>query len=219
MCGIKQEVHIDIDEISEKDEVSYDMIISSYMAHGVVDKGMELFREMKSQGLSTWNAMISSLRTSYFIVFFKCERGKEIHGYVVKNGYDRNIYVATIIIDTYAKLGFCFLAQYVFDQSKERSLVIWTIIISTYAAYGDANSILIVFDEMLNKGIHPDHVMFIVVLATCAHYVMVDKAWEIFNSMFKKFNIQPLGEHYACMIGVLSERALSRNIIYFYYAN
>lgn len=232
-CGSLDYARELFDEMSEKDEVTYGAIISGYMAHGVVDKGMELFREMKSRVLSTWNAVISGLvqnnrhegvvdlvremqglgfrpnavtlssvlpTLSYFS---NLKGGKEIHGYAVKNGYDRNIYVATAIIDTYAKLGFLFGAQYVFDQSKERSLIIWTAIISAHAAHGDANSALTFFDEMLSNGIQPDHVTFTAVLAACAHCGMVDKAWEIFNSMSKKYGIQPLGEHYACMVGVL----------------
>jgi pentatricopeptide repeat protein len=82
-------------------------------------------------------------------------------------------------------------------------LIIWTAIISAHAAHGDANSALTFFDEMLSNGIQPDHVTFTSVLAACAHCGMVDKAWEIFNSMSKKYGIQPLGEHYACMVGVL----------------
>ncbi|KAL3586708.1 hypothetical protein D5086_013575 [Populus alba] len=140
-CGSLDYARELFDEMSEKDEVTYGAIISGYMAHGVVDKGMELFREMKSRVLSTWNAVISGLvqnnrhegvvdlvremqgfgfrpnavtlssvlpTLSYFS---NLKGGKEIHGYAVKNGYDRNIYVATAIIDTYAKLGYLFGAQ------------------------------------------------------------------------------------------------------------
>ncbi|KAJ6382547.1 hypothetical protein OIU77_031069 [Salix suchowensis] len=137
-CGSLDYARELFDEMSGKDEVTYGAIISGYMAHGVVDKGMELFREMKSRALSTWNAVISGLvqnnrhegavdlvremqglgfkpnavtlssvlpALSYFS---NLKGGKEMHGFAVKNGYDRNIYVATAIIDTYAKLGFLF---------------------------------------------------------------------------------------------------------------
>lgn len=43
------------------------------------------------------------------------------------------------------------------------------------------------------------------VLAACAHSGLVDEAWNIFNLMPSKYGIQPLVEHYACMVGVLSQ--------------
>ncbi|KAK1584488.1 hypothetical protein Q3G72_033419 [Acer saccharum] len=139
-----------------------------------------------------------------FSYFSNLKGGKEMHGYAVKNGYDRNIYVATAIIDNYAKAGFLTGAQQVFDQSKSRSLVIWTAIISAYAAHGDAGMAFFLFNEMLNNGIQPDPVTFTAVLAGCAHSGLVDKAREIFDSMSAEYGIQPSVEHYACMVGVLS---------------
>ncbi|KAL5807466.1 hypothetical protein ACOSQ4_030199 [Xanthoceras sorbifolium] len=233
-CGSLDYARALFDEMSEKDEVSYSTIISGYMVHGFVDRAMDLFRKMEQPALSTWNAVISGLVQnnqyegildlaremlasglrpnavtlstilSMFSYFSNLKGGKEIHGYAVKNGYDRSIYVATAIIDTYAKAGLLNGAQLVFDRSKSRSLVIWTAIISAYAAHGDANMALYLFNKMLNNMIQPDPVTFTAVLAACAHSGLVDKAWEIFDSMSTEYGIQPSVEHYACMVGVLS---------------
>ncbi|TXG59086.1 hypothetical protein EZV62_016915 [Acer yangbiense] len=233
-CGSLDYARSLFEEMSERDEVSYNTIISGYMVHGFVDRAMDLFREMKQPALSTWNAVISGLVQnnqhegildlvremvtsglrpnavtlstilSMFSYFSNLKGGKEMHGYAVKNGYDRNIYVATAIIDNYAKAGFLTGAQQVFDQSKSRSLVIWTAIISACAAHGDADMAFFLFNEMLNNGIQPDPVTFTAVLAGCAHSGLVDKAREIFDSMSAEYGIQPSVEHYACMVGVLS---------------
>ncbi|KAK0584606.1 hypothetical protein LWI29_016070 [Acer saccharum] len=233
-CGSLDYARSLFEEMSEKDEVSYSSIISGYMVHGLVDRAMDLFQEMKQPALCTWNAVISGLVQnnrhegildlvremvtsglrpnaetlstilSMFSYFSNLKGGKEMHGHAVKNGYDRNIYVATAIIDNYAEAGFLTGAQQVFDQSKSRSLVIWTAIISAYAAHGDADMAFFLFNEMLNNGIQPDPVTFTAVLASCAHSGLVDKAREIFDSMSTEYGIQPSVEHYACMVGVLS---------------
>jgi pentatricopeptide repeat protein len=233
-CGSLDYARELFEEMDEKDEVTYGSIISGYMVHGFVDKAMDLFREMKNPGLSTWNAVISGLvqnnrhegvvdlvremqacgfklntvtlssilpTISYLS---NLKGGKEIHAYAVRNKYDCNIYVATAIIDTYAKSGFLHGAQRVFDQSKGRSLIIWTAIISAYAAHGDANNSLSLFNEMLINGIRPDPVTFTAVLSACAHSGVVEEAWKIFDAMFTTYGIQPSVEHYACMVGVLS---------------
>ncbi|KAM3736871.1 hypothetical protein ACB098_09G014200 [Castanea mollissima] len=219
----------------DKDEVTYGSIISGYMLHGFVDNAMDLFQNMKNPGLSTWNAVISGLvqnnrhegvldlviemqacsfkpntvTISSILPTISCLSNlkgvKEIHAYSVENNYDSNIYVATAIIDTYAKSGFLHGAQWIFDQSKRKSLIIWTAIISAYAAHGDANTTLRLFNEMLNNGIRPDPVTFTAVLSACAHSGVVEEAWEIFDAMFMKYGIQPSVEHYACMVEFVSK--------------
>ena len=238
-CGSLDHARELFNAMSNKDEITYGSIISGYMAHGFVDKAMDLFREMKDPRLiSTWNAVISGLvqnnrnegvlelvqemqefrfrpnavTISSILPAFSClsnlKGGKAIHAYAIRNGYAHNSYVATSIIDTYAKAGFLRGAQRVFDRSKNRSLIVWTAIISAYSAQGDANAALKLFGDMLSNGTRPDHVTFTAVLAACAHSGMVDEAWKIFNEMFLKHGIQPSVEHYACMVGVLSRAGM-----------
>ncbi|XVF76547.1 hypothetical protein PTKIN_Ptkin13bG0274500 [Pterospermum kingtungense] len=220
--------------MSNKDEVTYGSLIYGCMFHGFTDKAMEFFRKLEHPGLSTWNSMISGLfqnkqydrildlvwemQVSGFrpntvtlssilptlTYFSNLKGGKEIHAYAVRNNYDRNIYVATALIDTYAKLGFLRGAQRVFNQSKCRSLIIWTAIIAAYAAHGDVNAALGYFYAMLNNGIEPDPVTFTALLSACAHSGMVDEAQKIFDAMLKEYDIPPSVEHFACMVGVLS---------------
>ncbi|KAK7285703.1 hypothetical protein RJT34_20481 [Clitoria ternatea] len=233
-CGSLDYARELFEEMSEKDEVSYGSIISGYMAYGFADQALAIFQRMQNPGLSTWNALISGMVQNnrnegvfnlvremqdsglrpnavtlactlpLFLHFSNLRGGKEMHAYAVKSGYDQNIYVATGIIDTYAKLGFIHGARRVFDQSQSRSLIIWTAIISAYAAHGYTDLALGLYAEMLDKGIQPDPVTLTAVLTACAHSGLVDKAWDIFNAMPSKYGIQPLVEHYACMVGVLS---------------
>ncbi|KAK7345628.1 hypothetical protein VNO77_16236 [Canavalia gladiata] len=233
-CGSLDYARELFEEMSEKDEVTYGTIISGYMASGFVDEAMDIFRGIGNPGLSTWNAVISGMvqNNQYegvfdvvremqgsglrpnavslasalpsFSYFSNLRGGKEVHAYAIRRGYVQNIYVATAIIDAYAKLGFIHGAQCVFDQSQGRSLIIWTTIISAYAAHGDADLALDLFAQMLDKGIQPDPVTLTAVLAACAHSGLVDEAWDIFNAMPSKYGIQPLVEHYACMVVVLS---------------
>ncbi|WRX23888.1 Pentatricopeptide repeat - like 10 [Theobroma cacao] len=233
-CGSLDYARELFEGMSDKDEVTYGALIYGYMFHGFSDKAMELFCELKLPGLSTWNSVISGLfqNKQYdrildlvremqscgfrpntvtlssilptFSYFSNLKGGKEIHAYAVRNNYDRSIYVATALIDTYAKLGFLCGAQRVFDQSKCRSLIIWTAIIAAYSAHGDVNAALGYFHEMLNNGIQPDPVTFTAVLSACAHSGMVDEAQKIFDAMLEEYGISPSVEHYACMVGVLS---------------
>ncbi|KAG8374280.1 hypothetical protein BUALT_Bualt11G0115100 [Buddleja alternifolia] len=233
-CGSLDYARELFEGMSEKDEITYSTIVSGYMVHGFVDEAMEIFMEMSNPGLSTWNAVISGrvqnnqydkvldLVRQMQLLGFKpnsvtlssilpaiphvshLKAGKEIHAYAIKINSDRNIYVVTAIIDTYAKLGFLSGAQRVFNLTKERSVIVWTSIISAYAAHGDANVALSLFNEMLNSKTKPDAVTFTAVLAACAHAGLVDNAYEIFDLVLPKYGIHPLDNHYACVVACLS---------------
>lgn len=222
------------EEMSEKDEITYGTIISGYMVHGFVEEAMKIFRGTSNPSLSSWNAVISGSvqnnqhnRALDFVREMQCsgvkpnsvtissilpsipfvshlKGGKEIHAYAVKNNYHTNIYVVTAMIDVYAKLGFLRGAQRIFDLANDRSVIVWTAIISAYASHGDANSALSLFEEMLHSKIRPDAVTFTAVLAACAHSGLVEEAWEIFSSLLPKYGIQPLPNHYACVVSCLS---------------
>ena len=206
--------------MSEKDKVTYGSLVSGYMFHGFVDT-MDVFRDSKKPKSSSWNAVISGLVQNNqhedaldliremqacgckpntvtlsstlptISLFSNLKVGKEVHTYAVKNNFDWNIYVATAIIDTYAKSGFLNGAQRVFDQAKSKSLIIWTSIISAYASHGDADTSLSLFYEMLNSGIQPDQVTFTAVLTACSHSGVVDKAWKIFDTIFPNMAFFP----------------------------
>ncbi|OVA09960.1 Pentatricopeptide repeat [Macleaya cordata] len=237
-CGSLEYARELFEEMTGRDEVSYGSMISGYMIHGFVDKALELFREMKNPGLSTWNALISGLVQNNhhdcilellhemqvmgfrpnsvtlssilptFSYFSNLKGGKEIHGYAIRNYYDGNIYVATGIIDTYAKSGFIHGAYQLFEKSRARSVIVWTAIISAYAAHGNSDAAITLFSEMLASGIQPDPVTFTAVLTACAHSGVVDEARRIFDSMLPRYRIEPGVEHYACMVAVLSRAGM-----------
>ncbi|KAM1050888.1 hypothetical protein ACFX2A_033286 [Malus domestica] len=207
-CGSSDYAQELFDEMSEKDEVTYGSLASGYMFHSLVqnnrhEDALDLTREMQSCGCKPNTVTLSSIFPT-ILCFSNLKVGKEVHAYAVKNNFDGNIYVATAIIDTYAKSGFLNGAQRAFDQAKCMSLIIWKSIISAYTSHGDADTPLSILYKMLNNGIQPDHVTFTTVLTACSHSGVVDEAWKIFDAMFPKYAIFPSVEHYACMVGVLS---------------
>lgn len=233
-CGSLDFARELFEEMSEKDDITYGALISGYMIHGIVDEAMSLFKGMRNPGLSVWNAVISgqvqnnqqegalrmihemqvlglkpnSITISSILPvvssFSNLNVAKEIHAYTIRNHYDRDVYVATAIIDAYGKLGFMHGAEIVFHKAKVRSVIIWTAMISAYAGHGYSKAALSSFNEMVKHGIQPDSVTFTAVLAACAHTGMVNEAWHIFQTLVPKYGIEPLIEHYACMVGVLS---------------
>ncbi|KAK3445310.1 hypothetical protein EUGRSUZ_A01207 [Eucalyptus grandis] len=209
-CGSLDYARELFEEMDEKDEVTYGAIVSGYMVHGFVDKAMGIFQGMKCPGLSTWNAVISGLvqnnHHGEVLDLFRemLDSGTRPNTVTLSSILPTCSFFSTAIIDTYAKSGFINGAQQVFDRLKGSSLIVWTAIISAYAAHGDAITALGLFDNMQTRGIQPDPVTITAVLSACSHNGLVDVAWKIFNEMLPNYGIEPLVEHYACMVGVLS---------------
>lgn len=240
-CGCLDYARQVFDEMGDRDGVTYSTLITGYMSYGLIAPAIELFQKADSPVLSTWNAVIAGLAqndshgqvldflrrmqasgfrpnavtlSSVFLTlaFYSNLLGaKQVQGFAIRSDYEQNIYVATALIDTYAKAGSLEAARRVFDATTSRSLIIWTAIISAYAAHGDVEAALHLFDEMLEAGIKPDHVTFTAVLSACAHAGAVDEARSIFDAMPSVYGLPPKTEHYACMVGVLSRGGMLKD--------
>ncbi|KAJ9168806.1 hypothetical protein P3X46_020290 [Hevea brasiliensis] len=54
-----------------------------------------------------------------------------------------------------------------------------------------------------NRGVPPNHITLVSVLCACIRAVLVVEAQQYFKSMKKSLGIEPMQEHYACMIDLL----------------
>ncbi|KAG2541608.1 pentatricopeptide repeat-containing protein At2g37310 [Panicum virgatum] len=237
-CGQLQYARELFEGMPKKDSVSYSAMITGYMNHGHVDKGMQLFRRADVQGISIWNAVIAGLvqngrqsdvlgllhemigsgmlpnsATLSIIIpsvpLFSMLLGvKQAHGYAIRNNYDQSISVVCALIDAYSKAGVFYGALKVFELTGDRSKVVWTSIISAAASHGEAAESLRLFYEMISAGTRPDTISFTAVLTACAHAGKVADARKIFDSMQVVFGITPVMEQYACMVSALSRAGM-----------
>ncbi|XP_040369774.1 pentatricopeptide repeat-containing protein At5g08510-like [Rosa chinensis] len=56
---------------------------------------------------------------------------------------------------------------------------------------------------MLIEGVNPDQLTFVGMLSACSHSGLVDWGLKLFKSMTQVNLIEPLAEHYACMVDLL----------------
>ena len=131
------------------------------------------------------------------------EQGKEVHGYIVRNGFESNVSVGSSLIDMYGKCGSIELSRQVFDKVPQKDVASWTTMIAGYGMHGCREDVFSVFNEMQESGVAPNHVTFIAVLSACSHAGLVDKGRQFFNIMISKYQITPSMEHYACMVDLL----------------
>lgn len=97
-------------------------------------------------------------------------QGKEIHGHILRHGFESYIHVSTTLVDMYAKYGCVSNALNVFDFMVERNVVSWSAMIACYAKNGRPFEALKLFQEMMAgyPDDVPNSVTMVSVIQACA---------------------------------------------------
>ncbi|XP_024538383.1 pentatricopeptide repeat-containing protein At4g02750-like [Selaginella moellendorffii] len=79
----------------------------------------------------------------------------------------------------------------------------WSAMITAYAQNGHNMSALTCFGLMQQQGFIPDAVTFVAAISACSHAGLVETARGYFLSMQVDFMIDPICEHFGCLIDLL----------------
>ncbi|KAI3496174.1 hypothetical protein L1887_38528 [Cichorium endivia] len=149
---------------------------------------------------------------SYATVLSSCTKlsslshGRQIHAHVIKHEIVTDVVVGSALIDMYSKCGDVNDARLVFDTMPKKNTITWNEMIHGYAQNGQGEKGVSLFKEMINnscENLKPDAITFIAVLTACSHSGLIDYGIKIFNSMFQEHGIEPLSDHYTCVIDSL----------------
>lgn len=188
--------------LPKRDAISWNSIIAGCVQNSMFDEGLIFFRQMLM-------GKIKPVPVSFSSTIPACAHlttlhlGKQLHGYIIRGGFEDNVFVASSLVDMYAKCGNIRIARWIFDKMEQHDMVSWTAMIMGYALHGHAPDAFSSFEQMEGEAVKPNYVSFMAVLTACSHAGLVDKAWKYFNSMTKKYDIAPGIEHYAAVADVL----------------
>ncbi|KAK6127643.1 hypothetical protein DH2020_038622 [Rehmannia glutinosa] len=190
------------DRMPHRDCISWAAIIAGYAQNGDSEEALRMFIEMKRDGERlNRSAFTCVLSTCADIAAF--ELGKQIHGRVVKAGYEFGCYVGNALLAMYCRCGSIDEAYNVFKRIKDKDVVSWNTIIIGYARHGFGEEALKHFESMKRACIQPDEVTMVGVLSACSHTGLVERGRYYFNSMSQEYGIVANSKHYTCMIDLL----------------
>ncbi|XP_011625899.1 pentatricopeptide repeat-containing protein At1g06140, mitochondrial [Amborella trichopoda] len=193
--------------MNRKDLVSWSAMVSGLVQNGRASEAIDFFSRMLLEKIQP-NLLTLSSVLSAFSQLGSLKHGKSIHGYLFRFGLEPDAIFYTCLIDTYTKCGALDLGRRIFDSMPQRSVFSWSAMISGYGTHGLGSGALELFKSMLEEGLNPEPSTLVSVLSACSHSGLVDKGWEIFNSMEEKFGIRPVEDHYACMVDMLGRAGL-----------
>ncbi|KAK8968275.1 Pentatricopeptide repeat-containing protein [Platanthera guangdongensis] len=193
------------DEMEDKVIVTWNSLLSGYVQNGLCEEALGVFSSAIMHcepNQYTFASVISAITVAQtvYLTF-----GRRCHCHILKLGLNLNEFVAGALIDMYGKRGSIRESLMAFEETVNRSLISWTAIVSAHAKHGCYEIVMKLFEEMLDSGVWPDHIIFLAVLAACCCRGLVSTGNQIFYMMMMRFKIQPWPEHYACMVDMLGK--------------
>ncbi|PPD77147.1 hypothetical protein GOBAR_DD25932 [Gossypium barbadense] len=183
-CDRLREARNVLDEMLEKDVVSWTAMISAYSQRGFATEALDLFLEMLRSVTEpnefTFAAVLSSCTGT-----FGFELGRQIHSLIIKRTLDTHIFVGSSLLDMYAKAGRIHEAREVFESLPERDVVSCTAIISGYAQLGLDAEALELFRRLNLEGMSSNYVTYASVLTALSGLAALDLGKQVHNHVLR----------------------------------
>ncbi|KAK8644782.1 hypothetical protein V6N13_118651 [Hibiscus sabdariffa] len=195
------------ESMRERSVVTWSCMVVGYVQNGLFEEALLLFRRVQIMEVEHDQFLLSSVICGCAGLAALIE-GKQVHAIISKAGFGSNIFIASSLIDMYAKCGSVEDAYTVFTGIEEKNVVSWNTMISGFAKHARALEAMISFEKMQQMGLYPNEVTYISVLSACSHMGLVDEAKSYFDLMVRKHNISPNVIHYSCMVDTLGRAGM-----------
>ncbi|XP_058074874.1 pentatricopeptide repeat-containing protein At3g57430, chloroplastic-like [Magnolia sinica] len=192
-CGRVESGRLVFDRISEWRVGLWNAMISGYAQNELDKEALRLFIQMEAvAGLCPNPTTMASVLPACV----RCEafsRKEDIHGYVLKRGFEGDRYVQNALMDMYSRVGKLEVSQKIFQGMDDRDLVSWNTMITGYVINGRHDDALHLLSEMQvaikakeeGSGIgnkvpyKPNSITLMTVLPGCAVLAALAKGKEI----------------------------------------
>ncbi|WOL05116.1 hypothetical protein Cni_G13839 [Canna indica] len=208
-CGNCDDARQVFDEMTSRDTVTWNVLISCYANNRHSKDALYLFDVMQRPEYGAMPDDVTCL-----LLLQACAQlgaldfGKRIHEYAVRQGYSHAFNVQNSLITMYSKCGCIDKAYTIFCDTSPKNVISWSAMISGLAMNGYGREAIEAFGVMLNSGVTPDEQTFTGVLSACSHSGFVDEGLRFFDMMRNEYGIVPNACHYGCMVDLLGRAGL-----------
>lgn len=161
-------------EMLERDVVSWNTMVSSFVQNGLDDEALMLVYEMQKQGFKIDSVTLAALLSAASNIR-NLHIGKQTHAYLVRHGIEFEG-MDSYLIDMYAKSGLVRTSQLIFEKNytQDRDLATWNSMIAGYTQNGLTEEALVLFRLMLKQNLVPNAVTLASILPACSPLGNID---------------------------------------------
>ena len=168
-CGDEESCLKVFDEMGERNQVTWNSIISAEAQFGHFNDALVLFLRMQESGYKSNRFNLGSILMAS-AGLADIGKGRELHGHLVRNLLDSDIFLGSALEDMYSKCGMVEEAHQVFRSLLERNEVSYNALLAGYVQEGKAEEALELYHDMQSEdGIQPDQFTFTTLLTLCAN--------------------------------------------------
>lgn len=207
-CGLTENARKVFDNMPERSLVSWNAIIDALVQVGEFDEALRMFVEMMPSfdpdGYTVQSVIdaCAGLGALYM--------GMWLHAYVLRKceiDASFDVLVKNSLIEMYYKCGSIIMALQVFHGMNRRDVNSWNAVIFGLAVHGEAERVFELCDRMINEDkLRPNSITFVGVLSACNHRGLVDEGRRYFDMMASEYNVEPVLQHYGCLIDLLARK-------------
>ena len=213
-CGNVDYANRMFEMIESKDIVSWTSMLSCFVHNGLANEAFDLLDLMKGVNVEPDSiALVTILSAAASLSALN--KGKEIHGFLIRKGFILEGPVAHSLVEMYASCGNLENAFKVYNCVSNRDLVLWTTMINAYGMFGHGKKAVELFSRMEDEGVVPDHITFLALLHACSHSGLIEEGKRYFDIMKSDYQLEPWPEHYACFVDLLGRANLLEDAYHF----
>ncbi|XP_020980039.1 putative pentatricopeptide repeat-containing protein At5g37570 isoform X2 [Arachis ipaensis] len=212
------------DNMGEKNSFTWTTMVAGYANSGDMKSAKKLYDAMDEENKSvvTWVAMIAG-----YGKFGNVSEAKRVFDRI---STPRDPSACAAMLACYAQNGYAKEAIDMYKEMRQSKIKITEVAmvgalsacaqlrdiqmsstltehveesIYAFAEHGKSQDAIDLFLKMQKEGLQPNQVTFVGLLNACSSSALVDEGCRYFRTMTEVFGIQPLPEHYACMVDLL----------------
>ncbi|OUZ99416.1 Pentatricopeptide repeat [Macleaya cordata] len=195
-CGSISSAIRAFNEMSRPNEVSFTAMMGGLAQTDQIDEASQMFVKMHRRGIRIDQVAFSSIlgvcakgelcessfsnRNSCFSVNLY---GQQVHGLIMKLGFETDLHVGNSLIDMYSKHGNMVKAEMVFANLPVVNVVSWNVLIAGYGQEGQADKALELLQLMGLHGFQPDEVTYVSTLGACVKSGDIETGRQMFDRL------------------------------------
>jgi pentatricopeptide repeat protein len=201
-CGNMNDASRVFNQMPSRDVVSWNVMILGHVKCGQSQKALELFRQMQCEGVPpSYVTFMWVLNACGNVVAL--DEGRWAHTQILDVGCEDNMFVASSLVNVYAKCRSMDNEWRVFNKMASHDVVSWNALLQGVAMHGHGMEAVAHFERMCKEGAKANIVTFVCLLSACSHAGLLDEGLCYFDSMGSVYRIAATGQHYACMVDLL----------------
>ncbi|KAG4393846.1 hypothetical protein AAZX31_03G159500 [Glycine max] len=187
-CGSLKDARKAFDTMQLRNVVSWTIMISGYSQNGQENDAIIMYIQMLQSGYFPDPLTFGSIIKACCIAG-DIDLGRQLHGHVIKSGYDHHLIAQNALISMYTRFGQIVHASDVFTMISTKDLISWASMITGFTQLGYEIEALYLFRDMFRQGFYqPNEFIFGSVFSACRSLLEPEFGRQI-HGMCAKFGL------------------------------